>query len=137
MELNKYTELFQQEKSKYGQEQQAQWDTIYKIGLSIVNDSVDNTVNQLNQIILEQQEQIKMLEKKLPKPKEKKKTVKYEKRIEKKVVNLIIRYRKTTKEIKDIIKEENKIELSDRSINEIRNNNNIKGYKIIEKTEEN
>ena len=130
MELNNYTEIFRQKQSQVEEDKKSNWETIYQIGLSIVNEVNDKSVNQLNELILEQQEQIKMLEKKLPKVKTKVKKVKFDKRIEKKVVNLIITYRKTTKEIKAILLEENKLKLSDRSINEIKKNNNIKGYKI-------
>lgn len=120
MELNKYIELFKQKQSEFDTDNQNTYNTIYEIGLSILNNEMQELNNELANI-----------KSKLPKPKAKVKKAKYNKRIEKKVIDLIITYRKTTEEIKNIIFEDNKIKLSDRSINEIKKNNNIKGYKIV------
>lgn len=125
MELNKYTELFQQKSKEFDIKNNTSWDNIYKIGLSILNEEMQELNDELAQV-----------KSKLSKPKKKVKKAKYDKRIEKKVINLIITYRKTTKEIKDIILEENKIQLSDRSINEIKSNNNIKGYRVVKTSKE-
>lgn len=85
----------------------------------------------MNEETQELNDEISFLKNKLSKPKKKVKKAKYDKRIEKKIINLIITYRKTMKEIKDIILEENNIKISDRSINEIKRKHNIKGYMII------
>lgn len=113
-----------------------------KIGFDILSENNNKLASELEEIKkqLEQQKEIcQALEEKLNDKKEKQKKKvkkpKYNKRIEKKVIDLIITYRKTTKEIKDILKEENDIILSDRSINEIKKNNNIKGHTIVVKSE--
>lgn len=127
MNLDSYINLFNQNLENIDKEEM-ELDDIYQIGFMIMNDEI----NRLSEIIVKKDKKINLLEMKLDKGNKKTKKVKYDKRIEKKVVNLIVKYRKTMQEIKDIILEENNLRISDRSINEIRKNNNIKGYRIIE-----
>lgn len=120
MDIQKYKYLFNQKTKELEKKENLNWDDIFNIGLSILNEETQ----ELN-------DEISFLKNKLSKPKKKVKKAKYDKRIEKKIINLIITYRKTMKEIKDIILEENNIKISDRSINEIKRKHNIKGYMII------
>lgn len=93
--------------------------------LDKINDpSSDDILNIGYEILMEQ---LKLKKKKIVQ----KKKVKVNKRLEKKIVDLIVTYRKTSKEIKNIIKEENSIELSDRDLRKIKEDNFIKGNKII------
>lgn len=110
-----------------------------QVGYELFNDNsikLNSELEELKKQLEEQKEICKELKnslKDIKKPSKKKvKKPKYNKRIEKKVIDLIITYRKTTKEIKNILQEENKIILSDRTINEIKKNNNIRGHKIIQ-----
>ncbi|MDU5777361.1 MAG: hypothetical protein E6Z74_15830 [Clostridium perfringens] len=66
------------------------------------------------------------------KTKTKKKNAKFDKRIENKICKLILTYRKTSNEIKQIILEENKIKISDRDLLNIKKKNNIKGHSIVD-----
>lgn len=103
--------------------QQPTYEDMYKISFEIlqfVQDKYEEDLNKLNDKI-----------EKLKTPRKPRKKKKISLPIENKIIKLITVYRKTTNEIKEIILEENKTKISDRTIIEIKKKNNIKGYKVI------
>ena len=110
-----------------------------KIFLKDWNELNDNSIEgacKISFAILQHEKNklIKQFEKenyKNKKSKPNKKKAKFDKRIENKICKLILTYRKTSKEIKQIILEENNIKISDRDLMNVKKRNNIKGYSIV------
>ena len=109
---------------------------IFAKDLKELNDNSFEGICKISFAIL-QDEKCKLIEQfekencKNKKTKTKKKNAKFDKRIENKICKLILTYRKTSKEIKQIILDENQIKLSDRDLMNVKKRNNIKGYSIV------
>lgn len=131
MEFQDYILLFDSRLNTYPQEKKGDGQTWKSIAYQIFNEKeieLNKKIEQLKTELEQQKEICQTLENSNKSQKRKPRKPKYNKRIEKKVVELIITYRKTVKEIKQIILEDYNVKLSDRSINKIKEDNNIKGY---------
>ena len=149
-------DIYKNEFTQIQGNQELNTNSLYEIGLTVLNNALTISESKLNAIIVSQNKQIEQLqseyELQIKSLKENNKTQKtkkvkqpkYTKTIEKNVVELITVYRKTINEIIEIIETKTTekhntnpniviTKLSYRDIAKIKLDNNIEGYKIVSK----